>query len=133
MAHRSWSETVGGPNIEHHDQQGTTLYGLDISVHPQYRGRGVGRALYAARFDLVRAQRLTRCGTACRIPGYVQWSLDQNKPNVEQYVDEVVNGKISDRTLTPLLRYGLRFLSVIHDYMDDEESADAAALLEWLP
>ena len=38
-----------------------------------------------------------------------------------------------NRTHRALLRYGLTFLGVIHDYMEDEESANAAALLEWKP
>ena len=38
-----------------------------------------------------------------------------------------------DRTLSVLLRYGLKFLDVIENYMPDEESGNAAALLEWIP
>lgn len=131
LSHRSWSETVGGPLIENHDPTGSTLYGLDVSVHPAWRSKGVGRALYMARFDLVRKQSLTRYGTACRLPGYLAWSATAEEPSVEKYALEVVEGRIVDRTLTPLLRYGLRFVDVIHDYMEDEESANAAALLHW--
>ncbi len=50
-----------------------------------------------------------------------------------QYARVVVEGKATDRTLTPLLRYGLGFVEVIENYMDDEESGNAAALLEWRP
>ncbi len=132
-AHKSWDETVGGPFLTNFDPKGSTLYGLDISVHPAWRGKGVGRALYQARFGLVRTQGLTRYGTACRIPGYLNWSLTAEDPSPEKYVAEVVAQRAADRTLTPLLRYGLRFLDVIHDYMDDEESANSAALLEWKP
>jgi hypothetical protein len=45
----------------------------------------------------------------------------------------VVTRELTDRTLTPLLSYGLTFLGVIENYMEDVESGDAAALLEWLP
>jgi GNAT superfamily N-acetyltransferase len=133
LAHRGWSETVGGPFVENHDPTGTTLYGLDVSVHPDWQGKGVGRALYFARFDLVRALKLERYGTACRLPGFLAWSRAVEAPSVENYVAEVVGRRISDRTLTPMLRYGLRFVGVIHDYMTDDESADAAALLVWEP
>jgi hypothetical protein len=34
---------------------------------------------------------------------------------------------------SPLLRYNLRFLSVIRNYMPDYESCDSGALLEWTP
>jgi len=132
-SHQSWDRTVGGPFLRHHDPLGTTLYGLDISVHPAWRGKGVGRALYGARFKLVRDKGLTRYGTACRIPGYLEWSRSASDPTPEKYAAEVGANRVADRTLTPLLRYGLRLLDVIHDYMDDEESANCAALLEWMP
>lgn len=131
--HRPWAQTVGGPFVESHDPAGSTLYGLDVSVHPLWRGQGVGRMLYHARFELVRSLDLQRYGTACRLPGYLAWSQTQEGASVEEYVEGVVSGFVTDRTLTPLLRYGLKFLGVIHDYMEDEESADSAALLEWNP
>lgn len=133
QAHRSWYETVGGPMANNHDPNGTTLYGLDICVNPDYRRRGIGRLLYQARFDLVRREDLGRYGTGCRLPGYLSWSSSAENSSVEGYVQEVLNGKAQDRTLTPLLRYGLKFLDVIHDYMEDVESADSAVLLEWKP
>lgn len=131
--HGSWTDTVGGPYIENHDPGGSTLYGLDVSVHPAYRGQGVGRALYAARLGLVRELGIRRYGTACRLPGFQDWSFSHAGAPVEGYVEEVVAGRVADRTLTPLLRYGLKFLGVIHDYMEDLESANAAVLLEWNP
>jgi hypothetical protein len=45
----------------------------------------------------------------------------------------VVTGTLADRTLTPLLAMGLRYLGTKLDYMPDPESRDAAALLEWRP
>ena len=38
-----------------------------------------------------------------------------------------------DRVLTPLLRYNLTFIETHESYMEDEESGNAAALLEWTP
>lgn len=131
-AHSGWAETLGGWFLEGHDPSGTTLYGADISVHPDWRGRGVGRALYKARFELVRRSRLTRFGTACRIPGYRAWSA-QSGGMPADYVRIVTRGDATDATLTPLLRFGLRLVAVLTDYMEDEESGDAAALLEWTP
>jgi ribosomal protein S18 acetylase RimI-like enzyme len=50
QAHRPWAKTTGGFAFTGHDPDGSTLYGADISVHPDHRGRGVARSLYAARF-----------------------------------------------------------------------------------
>lgn len=133
QAHESWTNTVGGPFVVNHDPHGSTLYGLDISVHPGFRRRGIGRAFYHARFKLVEALNLDRFGTACRLPGFMTWSQRTGRTDVEEYALQVSSGAENDPTLTSLLRYGLTFLGVIHDYMDDEESANAAALLEWKP
>lgn len=128
-AHHDWETTVGGHFLTAHDSQGSTLYGVDISVHPDFRGCGVGRALYDARKNLVRKLDLEKLATACRIPDYSNSGLE----SVEEYVNAVARGELSDRTLTPLLKYGMKCVGVSRGYMDDEESANAAAMLEWTP
>lgn len=128
-AHAPWKETVGGFMIETFDPKGTTLYGLDISVDPAFRGRGIARALYQARFDLVREKRLVRYGTTCRLPGFHTSGVG----TPESYADEVVAGNRMDPTLTPLLKMNLTYLGVAMDHMDDPESGNSAAILEWRP
>ncbi len=130
-AHLPWEETLGGFFFEGFDRNGSTLYGADISVHPEHRGRGVGRRLYEARFDLVRKAGLARYGTACRMPDFAAHSDEFAHP--AEFARAVQEGRARDRTLTPLLRYGLRLIQVLEDYMLDEESGNAAALLEWTP
>lgn len=126
QAHGSWIETVGDYMLRDFSPEGTTLYGLDITVHPNARRKGVGRAFYETRYDLCRQRGLVRYGTGCRMPDFRASGV----PTVEQYADEVVKGRRNDRTLTPLLRYGLTFLTVVRGYMKDYESDDAGALLE---
>ncbi len=133
QARAGWEATAGGAYLRNFDPGGTTLYGLDIGVHPDYRRRGIARAFYAARFELVRQRGLTRFGTACRVPGWQAWSRGHNGADQTIYAREVVGGGVQDVTLTPLLRMGLAFLEVIPNYMPDEESGDAGALLEWRP
>jgi GNAT superfamily N-acetyltransferase len=127
-AHQPWEQTLGGFVFEAGDPHGQTLYGADISVHPDFRGRGVARLLYQARFDFVRENNMDRYGTACRIPDCQASGLDPSS-----FAQAVSNGTLTDRTMTPLLRMGLTYLGVIENYMEDEESLDAAALLEWRP
>ncbi len=130
QAHENWGRTVGGPMIHGFDPEGTTLYGLDITVHPEHRKKGIGRAFYETRYELVQASKtVNRYGTGCRIPDYA----NHKNLTVEEYAQRVAQGDLTDRTMTPLLRYGLTFLGVIHGYMPDEESANSAALLEWKP
>lgn len=130
-AHSNWNDTVGGPFIESHDPQGSTLYGLDVSVHPNWRGKGVMREMYKARFELVSKMELKRYGTAVRIPGYDAYQVRNPGASPEDYVRDVQLGTEADRTLTPMLRVGLRLTGVIRNYMEDQESHNAAAVLEW--
>lgn len=129
QAHESWGRTVGGPNIRRHTPNGSTLYGLDITVHPEFRNRGVGRQFYDTRYKLVESLSLQRYGTGCRLPGFQTSGVS----SPAAYAQEVVDGSRIDRVLTPLLRYNLSFLQVVSNYMEDEESGNAAALLEWTP
>lgn len=131
-AHESWEATVGGPFMNAFDPEGTTLYGMDISVAPHVRGHGIGRRLYEARFETVRVLGCMRFGTACRIPDFATWQ-GALEGGHRQYIDAVIQTRAIDRTLTPLLRYGLSVVDILEDYMEDEESGNAAVLLEWTP
>jgi hypothetical protein len=91
------------------------------------------RALYQARFDLVRSLNLVRYGTAVRMPGYHAYQLENPGVSPENYAKAVANGCAKDRTLTPMLRVGLKLKDVIKNYMQDLESHNAAAVLEWRP
>lgn len=133
QAHGDWETTCGGFEFSGYDPNGTTLFGADISVHPGHRRRGVGRMLYDARFDLVRRLGLKRFGTACRIPGFAVWATQNPGFRQDDYCRLVQGGEIVDRTLTPLLKYGLALVGVVENHMHDEESGDAAAILEWVP
>lgn len=133
QAHHNWDKTVGGPLLQTYDPDGTTIYGLDISVHPGYRSRGFGRALYNARFQMVKERGMTRYGTACRLPDYRAYQDSHPLASPGDYAQSVAEGRERDRTLTPLLSYGLTYLGVIADYMEDYESSNTAALLEWKP
>lgn len=129
QAHLPWEESVGGHCLQRHDPRGTTLYGVDISVDPAFRGQGIARGLYDQRFGLVNRLGLRRFGTACRLPGVRDWKQTTGR-SIQDYTREVENGKHFDRTLTPLLRIGLSLVDVIHGYIEDDESLNAAALLE---
>lgn len=113
--------------IGNHNPHGDTLYGVDMAVHPNWRGRGVARRLYQARFDLVQSLGLKRFMAAGRMPGLLQ------HPNLspEDYVALIVRGELTDPTLTPQFKNGLSPVQVLHGYIEDAESRDCALLLEW--
>lgn len=129
LSPHTWDELTGGLFLSNHMPDGDLLYGVDISVHPDYRGRGIARLLYQARFDLVRSLGLKGFAAICRLPDFKGSGVS----SLEEYVAEVALGKRQDRTMTPLLKLGLTVRGVAFDCMEDEESGNSGARLEWQP
>src|ERR1700730_18651155 len=65
-----FGDIIGGGWLTPHDPDGDWLYGADIGVHPEYRGRGIATALYAARQEVVWRQKLKGQVTVGTIRGY---------------------------------------------------------------
>ncbi len=128
-SHGDWETVTGGLGLSNHDPAGAVLYGADISVHPSWRGRGVAKLLYQARFELVRRLGLELYGTVCRIPDFVASGFSHPLT----FADAVAHSTAEDRTLSPLLKMGLTYRGIIEKHMDDPESGHAAAILEWRP
>jgi GNAT superfamily N-acetyltransferase len=125
--HRTWTEASADGWLGNHDPGGDTLYGVDIAVAPPWRGRGIARLLYAARFALVRQHRLRRFLAGSRLAGlHHHPGLD-----AEAYAAAVVAGTLVDPVVTPQLRAGLTPLRVVHGYLADTEARDCALLMEW--
>ena len=61
-----YMDILGQSYFTNHDPDGEWLYGADMSVHPDYRGRGLGADLYGRFFAAVRARGCTsaHCITA---------------------------------------------------------------------
>lgn len=127
LAHSSWNATLGGLCFGNHTINGKWLYGADISVDPNFRRLGIGKLLYRARFELAGKLGLNY-GTVCRIPDFAV-----SGTSLATYVNDVIQEKRTDRTLTPLLKIGLVFSGIIQDYMQDSESGDAGVVLVWKP
>ena len=128
--HRETGRHPYSVNFPPPEDEATTLYGADIAVHPDFRRRGIAREIYVARFSLVQRLRLIRYGTACRMPDYAAHGkgLEQSR-----YALAVVEGRLSDRTMTPLLRMGLTYLGIIPSTWPDIESGGASAVVVWRP
>lgn len=125
----SWREISSGGYITNHDAEGDTLYGIEIMVHPEYRGMKLARRLYDARKDLVRERNLKRIVIGGRIPGYVAFR-DRMKPR--EYVEKVISRSLFDPVLTVQLANGFQLKRLIPDYIGDEDSAGYATLCEWV-
>lgn len=126
--HHTFQEMIAGGFYTNHDPRGAWYYGGDISVHPDYRGRGIGKRLYEARKGLVR--RTNRRGIVAGgvLPGY---AAHRGRLTIPEYVDKVVAGRLVDPTLSFQLENGFRVQGLLENYLDDSASDNWAALIVW--
>src|SRR5215831_10521979 len=66
----TFADIIQGGWLTSHEPAGPWLYGADIGVHPDYRGRGIAAALYAARQEVVWRLGLAGQVTAGMIRGF---------------------------------------------------------------
>lgn len=123
----SYGEITGQGSFSTHTPSGDTLYGADIAVHPDFRGRGVAKLLYDGRKAVLERFNLRRMVAGGRIPGY---HAHAGKLTAEQYVAEVEAGALRDPALSVHLKVGYRVRGVHHGYLRDEQSLDYATYLE---
>ncbi|WP_035154610.1 GNAT family N-acetyltransferase [Cohnella thermotolerans] len=123
-----WASVTDDGYIRNHEPDGDTLYVVDICVRPEYRRFGLGRWLMHSMYETVVHLGCRRLLGAGRMPGYHRVA-DRLTP--EQYVEKVKTGECKDPVLTFLLKCGRLPVGVVRDYLEDEESGNNAALMEW--
>ena len=121
-------DVAGGNWLSRHDPSGDWMYGADIGVHPDHRGRGLSTLLYAARHALVR-----RLG----LRGHVEGSMPKGYGGVadtmpiEAYVGAVVRGEIRDPVLSVTLRRGYNVYGILPGYLEDPSCRDHGVFVVW--
>jgi predicted amidohydrolase/ribosomal protein S18 acetylase RimI-like enzyme len=124
-----WHKISDGGFITNHDPDGNSLYGIEIMVHPDYRGMRLARRMYNARKEIARKYNLRSIVIGGRIPGYIKY---KDKMNARDYVERVMNKTLHDPVLTAQLANGFVLKRIISDYLtSDTESGGYATLLEW--
>lgn len=123
----SYGEITGNGSFNTHDPSGDTLYGADIAVHPDYRGRGIAGRLYEGRRRILRRLNLRRMVAGGRIPGYREYA---GRMTAEEYVDSVLDGELKDPALNAHIKAGYVVRGVHMGYLRDDQSLDYATFLE---
>jgi ribosomal protein S18 acetylase RimI-like enzyme len=125
----TYKQITGNGLLTNHDPEGDTLYGIDVFVHPDFRGMRLGRRLYDARKELCETLNLRAIIVGGRIPGYINVA---KKLTPRQYIDEVKKKEIFDPVLTFQLANDFHLRKIVQGYLpDDLDSKAYAALLEW--
>ncbi len=127
-ARHDWSTIADDGYIRNHQPDGETLYVIDICVSPAFRQFGLGKWLMQSMYETVVHLGCDRLLGAGRMPGYGALS---DRMTAEEYLEQVVQGQRKDPVITFLLRCGRMPVGVVPNYLDDEQSANYAALMEW--
>lgn len=122
----TFADVFGEGLLEHHEPGGEWLYGLDIGIHPAYRGRGLSRLLYRARQGVVDRLGLRGQLTVGIMNGY---GAVAGRLTGEDYYRQWLEGSRADPTLTPQRRIGFRPLALIPDYLHDPACGNYGVLL----
>lgn len=124
-----WRVMADNGYIRNHDPQGDTLYGIEIMVHPDFRGLKLSRRLYDARKQLARERNLARIIIAGRIPNYHKHA---DEVSAREYVEQVMAKALFDPVLTAQVSNGFVLKGLIPNYLpSDTESRGYATYLEW--
>lgn len=112
----TFASVIAGGWLSSHRPTGAWLYGADIGTHPDYRGRGIARALYAARHSTV--AKLGLCGqvTVGMLSGL---GAARHSIDAQRYYAELVSGTRSDPTISAQLRIGFQAKGLIANYIND--------------
>ncbi|MEJ7596491.1 MAG: GNAT family N-acetyltransferase [Kofleriaceae bacterium] len=112
----TFADITQGGWLTSHQPAGRWLYGADVGTHPEYRRRGIARALYAARHDTVHQLGLAGQVTVGMPSGY---GAVKQLMTAEAYHGELVSGARSDPTISAQLRIGFELRQLVAGYIDD--------------
>jgi len=125
----TYDQIIANATFSTHTPDGDVLYGIDIFVHPDYRGMRLGRRLYDARKELCENLNLRSIVFGGRMPGYSKMA---GEISAKEYIEKVKMKEVFDPVLTFQLSNGFHVKKILTNYLPgDVESREYAALLEW--
>lgn len=123
-----WWEFVGTYHLHNHDADGDWLYGVEMAVRPTFHRRGIGSALYQARFELVQRLNLKGWYAGGMLMGYHRY---REQMTALEYGQKVIAGELNDPTVTMQKNRGFELWGVIENYLEDKTCGNAAVLIVW--
>jgi predicted amidohydrolase len=125
----TYRDVTGDYTFRTHDNDGDTLYGIDVFIKAEFRGLRLGRRLYEYRKELCEKLNLKGILFGGRIPNYHKYASELTP---KQYIDKVRIHEIYDPVLTFQLSNDFYPKRVIKGYLQgDNASKEYAVLLQW--
>ncbi len=127
-AEHTYNQVTGAGMFTTHDPRGDSLYGADVSTHPEMRRMGIASALYEARRQLAVSLNLRRIIAGGRLFNYCEHAKEMS---ADEYARKVVAGELDDPVLSFQLKNGFKFIKILSNYMKDSRSLNYATFIEW--
>ena len=125
----TYAKVTGNETFSTHNPKGNILYGIEVFIHPEYRGLRLARRMYEYRKELCETLNLKAIMFGGRIPNYYKYA-DKMRP--KEYIEKVRSREIYDPVLTFQLSNDFHVRRVMRNYLpNDEESKHCATLLQW--
>ena len=125
----TYAKVTGNETFSTHNPNGNILYGIEVFIHPDYRGLRLARRMYEYRKELCEKLNLKAIMFGGRIPNYHKYA-DKMRP--KEYIEKVGKREIYDPVLTFQLSNDFHVRRVMTNYLpNDEESKHYACLLQW--
>lgn len=125
----TYAKVTGNETFNTHNPKGNILYGIEVFIHPEYRGLRLARRMYEYRKELCEKLNLKAIMFGGRIPNYHKYA-DKMRP--KEYIEKVRSREIYDPVLTFQLSNDFHVRRVMRNYLpNDEESKHCATLLQW--
>lgn len=125
----TYAKVTGNETFNTHNAKGNILYGIEVFIHPDYRGLRLARRMYEYRKELCEKLNLKAIMFGGRIPNYYKYA-DTMRP--KEYIEKVRSREIYDPVLTFQLSNDFHVRRVMRNYLpNDEESKHCATLLQW--
>ncbi|MCV0412686.1 GNAT family N-acetyltransferase [Nitrosarchaeum sp.] len=125
----TWKEACGDSIFSAHNPKGDSLYGADISTHPDNRRLGVATKIYDARKALAIKLNLRRIIAGARLFNYCEYAKELSPL---EYVKKVLKHEIREPVLEFQVKNGFKFIKILNDYMKDPRSLNHATFIEWI-
>ena len=125
--HHTFKETIGGGWLTNHNPEGEWLYGLDMGLLPEYRGKGLARILYRARHEIARSLGLKGQLTVGMMSGYGAVSREISG---ELYYEQLIQGKRIDPTLSPQMKIGFVPIALMPNHLNDPVCGNYGILIK---
>lgn len=125
----TYASVTGQETFSTHNSKGNILYGIEVFIHPEYRGLRLARRMYDYRKELCESLNLKAIMFGGRIPNYHKYA-EELRP--KEYIERVKKKEIYDPVLTFQLSNDFHVRKVMTNYLpNDEESKHYATLLQW--